>query len=94
MQAPTGKPLPSPLATVTMSAVTPEAVLASQSPQRPMPVCTSSSHSSAPAERVSSRTCARNSDGGSTTPFSPWIGSRITAATVSSSSAARASTSP
>lgn len=37
-QAPTGKPLPRPLANVTMSPVTPDLVLASQSPQRPMPV--------------------------------------------------------
>ena len=58
-QAPIGKPLPSPLANVTMSAVTPEAALASQAPHRPMPVCTSSIHSSAPAAVVSSRAAAR-----------------------------------
>ena len=59
MQAPIGNPLPSPLATVTRSAVTPSATWTSQQPARPIPVCTSSTQSSAPAASQSSRARAR-----------------------------------
>jgi len=43
---------------------------------------------------ASSRARTRKSLGGTTTPFSPWIGSITTAATVSSSASARALASP
>ena len=60
--APIGKPPPRPLARVTMSGVTPWPLgswWANQAPVRPMPVWTSSSHSSAPWSSQSSRAAAR-----------------------------------
>ena len=67
---------------------------ANQAPVRPMPVCTSSSHSSAPwssAIRAGGREVAA---GGTTTPASPWIGSSTTAAVSSVTAAASAAASP
>ena len=91
-QAPIGMPPPSPLATVTTSASATGP--ANHSPVRPMPVCTSSSQSSAPLSRVISRAAARYAAGGTTTPASPWIGSRITAAVWSVTALASAASSP
>ena len=67
---------------------------ANHSPVRPMPVCTSSSQSSAPLSRVISRAAARYAAGGTTTPASPWMGSRITAAVSSVTALASAASSP
>ncbi len=49
MHAPSGRPPPSPLASVITSGVMPACWKANQLPSRPTPVCTSSSTSSAPA---------------------------------------------
>ena len=59
MQAPIGRPPPSPLARVRTSGTTPAAMLANHCPVRPMPDCTSSSTSSAPARSQISRAAAR-----------------------------------
>src|SRR5690606_27370946 len=83
-QAPSGRPPPSPLASVTTSGVTPSAWGADRWPVRPTPVCTSSSTSRAPCLRVISRAEVRYPAGGTTTPASPWMGSRITMAVRSS----------
>ena len=79
--APAGKPPASPLAVVSRSGVTPQACAANGWPVRPMPHCTSSRISRAPAARVSSRAAARYSAPRPTAPASPWIGSAISAAT-------------
>ena len=59
MHAPMGSPPPRPLASVTTSGTTPTPWWANQAPVRPMPVCTSSSTSSAPRSAVISRAAAR-----------------------------------
>ena len=59
MQAPMGRPPPRPLASVTTSGTTPTVWWANQAPVRPMPVCTSSSTSSAPRSAVISLAAAR-----------------------------------
>ena len=92
--APIGKPPPRPLASVTTSAVTPLSSWAIHVPVRPMPHCTSSSHSSAPCSLVISRARARKPSGASTTPASPCTGSTTTAAVSSVTAAASASASP
>ncbi len=94
-----GIPPPSPLARVTRSGVIATGAIdgcwcANQVPVRPIPVCTSSSHSKAPACVVISRAAARNPSGAAITPASPWIGSMMTAAVSSVTAAASASTSP
>jgi hypothetical protein len=81
MQAPIGNPPPRPLATVTTSAVTPWA--GEPLPHlRPIPVCTSSSHSkrAALSRRSPGPHRGSQSGGDTTTPASPWIGSSSTAA--------------
>ena len=59
MHAPSGSPPPSPLASVITSGVMPACWKANQLPSRPMPVCTSSSTSSAPLVLVISRAACR-----------------------------------
>ena len=59
ISAPIGTPPPRPLARVIASGTTPAWWKANQVPVRPMPVCTSSSTSSAPASRVTSRAARR-----------------------------------
>ena len=85
---------PSDLATVMMSGSTPKCSDAHQRPVRPMPVWISSRISSAPASSQICRAAARYPSGATMMPPSPWIGSSKTAATVPSTAAARASTSP
>ena len=92
--APIGMPPPRPLARVTMSGTIPASVCASHSPVRPMPVCTSSTQSSAPCWAVVSRAACRKPAGGTITPASPCMGSTMTAAVVSSTAAASAAASP
>ncbi|CKR49252.1 Uncharacterised protein [Mycobacterium tuberculosis] len=58
-QAPIGSPPPRPLARVTTSGVMPSCWWAKNAPVRPIPVCTSSSTSSAPRRAVMSRAAAR-----------------------------------
>ena len=48
---------------------------------------------SAPTAEVAARTRGSQSSGATTTPLSPWIGSRTTAATLSSTAASSAATS-
>ena len=57
--APIGRPPPRPLASVTTSGRIPARWCANHAPVRPMPVCTSSRTSSAPAALVISRAAAR-----------------------------------
>ena len=59
MHAPIGRPPPRPFASVTTSGTIPAAWWANQAPVRPMPVCTSSSTSSAPRAAVISRAAAQ-----------------------------------
>ena len=59
MQAPIGRPPPRPFASVSTSGWTPAACPANQSPVRPMPLCTSSSTSRAPASVQIRRAAAR-----------------------------------
>jgi hypothetical protein len=67
---------------------------AKKRPVRPIPDWISSTISSTPAWRVSSRTARRYPGGGTRIPASPWIGSTRTAAVSGPMAAARASTSP
>ena len=84
MVAPIGiTPPPSALARHRMSGCTFSCSQANILPVRPMPVCTSSRIISAPNSSQSLRTAVKYPCGGRITPPSPWIGSRITAATSS-----------
>ena len=58
-QAPMGIPPPRPLASVTTSGRTPSPLWANQAPVRPIPLCTSSTTSSAPAASQAWRAAAR-----------------------------------
>ena len=58
----------------------PAATLRASCPARPMPDCTSSTTRSAPARRRSRGRRRGSPAGGTTTPPSPWTGSRMTAA--------------
>ena len=73
-----------PLAVVTSSGTTPSCSQANQSPVRQNPVWISSAMSTIPLPRQNSASPGRNPSGGTTNPPSPWIGSMITAATLSS----------
>ncbi len=59
----------------------PCACAANGCPVRPIPHCTSSKMSRAPAAAVAARAAARNSRDSARAPATPWTGSRITAAT-------------
>ena len=73
-----------PLAVVTMSGTTPSCSQANQSPVRQNPVWISSAMNTIPCSRQNSASPGRNPSGGTTNPPSPWIGSMIRAATLSS----------
>jgi len=89
-----GRPPAAPFAVEKTSGKTPNACDAQKAPRRPLPVCTSSKTSAAPERSQSSRSVSRKPCGGSVTPASDWIGSRITAPTLASIAARAASTSP
>ena len=76
-----GTPLPSALAMVTTSGTTPSRWWANQAPQRPSPVCTSSTMNRTPRSSQSRRTPWKYSAVAGLTPPSPCTGSRSTAAT-------------
>ena len=79
--APIGRPPPSAFASITTSGTTPAREIASQSPQRPIPDCTSSATRSAPRSVQSARAAWRYVSVSGSTPPSPITGSRYTAAT-------------
>ena len=80
-----GTPLPSALAMVTTSGTTPSRWWANHAPQRPRPVCTSSTMKSMPRSSQSRRTPWKYSAVAGFTPPSPCTGSSSTAATDGSS---------
>ena len=82
-----GTPLPSALAMVTTSGTTPRRWCANQAPQRPRPVCTSSTMKRMPRSSHSRRTPWKYSAVAGFTPPSPCTGSSSTAATDGSSAA-------
>ena len=82
--AASGSPPAMPLAVVTMSGTTPSCSQANQSPVRQNPVWISSAMNTIPFSRQNSASPGRNPSGGTTNPPSPWIGSMIRAATLSS----------
>src|SRR6185503_17892203 len=82
VQAPSGAPLPMPLAIVTMSGVTPQFSNAQNFvPVRPNPPCTSSAAHSPPCLRTMSYTILKYSGGGVTTPPTPCKHSPMNSAT-------------
>ena len=91
--APHGKPPPKPFATVKRSGRTPWSCAPNGAPSRPMPVCTSSMISSAPARSQAARIACRNSGAKSNAPAKPCTGSMMTAAVLESTAAASAAAS-
>ena len=81
---PSGSPPAMPLAVVIRSGTTASCSQANQSPVRQNPVWISSAMKTIPCSRQNSASPGRNPSGGTTNPPSPWIGSMITAATLSS----------
>src|SRR5229473_3045185 len=82
--AASGSPPAIPLAVVTRSGTTPSWSEANQSPVRQNPVWISSAMSRMPCSRQNSASPGRKPSGGTMKPPSPWIGSMMTAATLSS----------
>ena len=85
ISAPTGKPLPMPLAMVITSGRIPAHWCAKNLPVRPAPLCTSSKISTTPYSRQSRLSSCKNSALGSTTPATPWMPSTMAAAKLSPS---------
>src|ERR1700733_3007197 len=76
-----GKPPPSPLATVMRSGTTPECSMENILPVRAMPPCTSSAIITMPCSSHRRRSARRKSAGATLKPPSPCTGSMMTAAT-------------
>ena len=78
---PIDRPLPMPLAKVSMSGVAPPWACACQpqkcSPVRPQPVCTSSVIHRMPCSSSTLRNAPSSPSGGAVKPPTPWIGSAI-----------------
>ena len=81
--APSGSPEAIPLAMVTISGIIPQCSMANILPVLPIPAWTSSSISRISYFVASSFNLGKKSAGGITYPPSPWIGSKIIAATSS-----------
>src|SRR5512134_163303 len=92
--APSGSPLASPLARVTMSGIRPNLSLASIAPVRPIPVWISSTTRRTPFWRQSRSASLRYPGGCIRTPLSPWRGSTRKAQARSVSALSRAAMSP
>ena len=88
--APIGSPEASPFAKVSTSGTTPTASAVVNAPQRPTPHCTSSKMSAAPRASQTRRAARRKSALRSRAPERPCTGSRMTAATLSSTAASSA----
>ena len=79
-----GRPPPRDFALVIRSGTTPSSSIANQRPARPMPLWTSSAMNTIPCSEQNSARPFTKPSAGTMKPPSPWIGSRITAATFSS----------